>query len=249
MHLEETFLPGRAQKCLKKEYLNLSDKIRCVLFSLLGFLSCTSKVGSKRSSESSVWELWKKKLRLTIKSSKRPLIIYITILTLETGLISAWSQLSRVLSSFASFLVSDLCVLAIFIVFGLSIITGLIVLVVIILYLPSSVLEEIEEKKLEFGFLGTLLLTISDILVLIGGMHGISVHYPQLISVAKVGILLAFACVITSWAMCSCLFKYGIKRRNVSHLLLATTIAIYSAITILYATAELLGLTFGLGIL
>jgi hypothetical protein len=181
-------------------------------------------------------------------SIRRTLIIIAALIVFGiVFLIFVAPQLWKSLSDFAGYLVSDSGVVATFVVLTSSTVTCAIMLIVIFLYLPTSVVKEINKKKMEFGILGTVLFTISNILVLVEGMQGVSAHYPQLVSVAIVGMAFSVACMVCSWAMCSFLLTKGIQRRNISHLFLAITIGIYAAITMLYASAELLALIFGLG--
>lgn len=190
------------------------------------------------------WERLKRSTKRLLKSTG----FCVAIVVLGLSLLAFFApQIWKLLADFLGYLLSDFSVLAAFLALLSAVITGSIMLAVIFLYLPIDVIEEINEKKMEFGILGTVLLTVSNVLFLIQGMQGVCDHYPRLVSVALVGMSLAVACTIMSWVMCGFLLTKGIERRNASHFSLAMVIAVYAAITILYVVLELLGRLLGLG--
>lgn len=192
------------------------------------------------------FKAWIKNLLEFVKSLIKPLIIVAIIAVLVIAfMIFVAPHLGKFLISFVGYLASNSSALATFLVSVLSSIT-FVTMLIVVLSLPIHVINEIDDEKLEFGILGTVLLTISDVLVLIEGMQGISVHYPSLYSVATVGMWLSVVCLVCSWTMCSSLLTRGMTRRSLSHLFLAITLGTYAAITMLYATTELLGLLLGL---
>ena len=127
-------------------------------------------------------------------------------------------------------------------IYTFAAISGLIVFGIVLSYLSDEDIKKFNEKRLEFGGVGAVLLSIADIIVFIQGMRGVSVHYPFFYMVALRGMLIAFFCLILTWITLISILVKGMKRKGISHLIFSITFGTYAGTTVIYASSELLGL-------
>ncbi len=188
----------------------------------------------------------RKRLKAWFEENFQYILPAIVTIAIAIVLIYGAPLLWQLISNFFVHLVSEKSRLATFMILLLSICVGFIVLFMTFTYLPEDVVKEIGEKKVEIGVLGMVILTATNILILIQGMQGLSAHYTTLTSIVSVGMIISLICIASSWILCCLLLTRGIEKRNISNLLLAITIGAYAMLTMLYVTSEALGFLLGL---